>query len=311
MGSADVSSFPLGAKLDHRDNRKFRQVVVDFGSAMSPAVIGLVLFAAVLHAAWNAVLRSGADRLWSITIMSFAMTLVAIPFAAVLALPASPSWPYLILSSCLQVGYSVFLGYAYRHGELGQVYPIVRGSVPLLVTLGGVLFAGQRPGALALLGIVLVALGIMSLALDRRGATAKSVALAVITGLFIAAYITADGIGVRLAGDPRAYAAWIVLIYGVLMPMTFVALRGRLAVDMRSAETLKALAGGVISLIAYVAVVSALALGPIGPISALRETSVVFAVVLGRVFLGEQLTLGRLVACAVVAIGAACLGYDR
>jgi drug/metabolite transporter (DMT)-like permease len=278
---------------------------------MSPAVIGLVLFAAVLHAAWNAVLRSGVDRLWSVTIMSIAMGLVAIPFAAVLALPASPSWPYMILSSCLQLGYSVFLVYAYRHGELGQVYPIVRGSVPLLVTLGGFLFAGQRPSALALLGVVLVALGIMSLALGRRRASAKSVALALITGLFIAAYLTSDGIGVRLAGDPRAYATWIFLIYGVSMPVTFIALRGRLTLDIRSAETLKALAGGVISLVAYVAVISALALGPVGPISALRETSVVFAVVIGRVFLGEKLTLGRLAACAVVAFGAACLGYDR
>ena len=278
---------------------------------MSPAVIGLVLFAAVLHAAWNAVLRSGVDRLWSVTIMSIAMGLVAIPFAAVLALPASPSWPYMILSSCLQLGYSVFLVYAYRHGELGQVYPIVRGSVPLLVTLGGFLFAGQRPSALALLGVVLVALGIMSLALGRRRASAKSVALALITGLFIAAYLTSDGIGVRLAGDPRAYATWIFLIYGVSMPVTFIALRGRLTLDIRSAETLKALAGGVISLVAYVAVISALALGPIGPISALRETSVVFAVVIGRVFLGEKLTLVRLAACAVVAFGAACLGYER
>src|SRR6266852_4127635 len=278
---------------------------------MSPAVIGLVLFAAVLHAAWNAVLRSGVDRLWSVTIMSIAMGLVAIPFAAVLALPASPSWPYMILSSCLQLGYSVFLVYAYRHGELGQVYPIVRGSVPLLVTLGGFLFAGQRPSALALLGVVLVALGIMSLALGRRRASAKSVALALITGLFIAAYLTSDGIGVRLAGDPRAYATWIFLIYGVSMPVTFIALRGRLTLDIRSAETLKALAGGVISLVAYVAVITALALGPIGPISALRETSVVFAVLIGRVFLGEALTMGRLAACAVVAFGAACLGYDR
>jgi drug/metabolite transporter (DMT)-like permease len=309
MGSADVSSFPLGAKLHRRKNRNRRSVAGDFGTAMSPAVIGLVLFAAVLHAAWNAVLRSGADRLWSVTIMSIAMAVVAIPFAVVLPFPASPSWPYLILSSCLQLGYSVVLVYAYRHGELGQVYPIVRGSVPLLVTLGGFLFAGQRPSALALLGVVLVALGIMSLALGRRGATVKSVALAFITGLFIAAYVTSDGIGVRAAGDPRAYAAWILLIYGALMPMTFVAFRGRIPLDVLSAETLKALAGGVISLIAYVAVVSALALGPLGPISALRETSVVFAVVIGRVFLGEALTMRRLAACAVVAFGAACLGY--
>jgi drug/metabolite transporter (DMT)-like permease len=93
------------------------------------------------------------------------------------------------------------------------------------------------------------------------------------------------------------------------MPMTFMAVRGRIALDVLSAETLKALAGGVISLIAYVAVLWALALGPIGPISALRETSVVFAVVIGRVFLGEALTMRRLAACAVVAFGAACLGY--
>jgi drug/metabolite transporter (DMT)-like permease len=311
MGSADVSSFPLGAKLHHSKNRNRRLLTGDLGRVMSPAVIGLVLFAAALHAAWNAVLRSGTDRLWSVTIMSIAMALVAIPFAAVLALPASPSWPYLILSSCLQLGYSVFLVYAYRHGELGQVYPIVRGSVPLLVTLGGFVFADQQPGALALLGTVLVALGIMSLALGRSRATVKSVALALITGLFIAAYVTCDGIGVRLAGDPRAYAAWICLIYGVLMPMTFVAFRGRIELDVLSAETLKALAGGMISLIAYVAVISALALGPIGPISALRETSVVFAVVIGRVFLGEALTMRRLAACAVVAFGAACLGYHH
>jgi drug/metabolite transporter (DMT)-like permease len=276
---------------------------------MSPAVIGLVLFAAALHAAWNAVLRSGADRLWSITIMSFATTVVAFPFAVVLPLPSSLSWRYLILSSSLQVGYSVFLVYAYRYGELGQVYPIVRGSVPLLVTLGGFFLADQHPSALSLFGVILVALGIMSLALGRRGSTAKSVAMAFITGLFIASYITADGIGVRLAGDPRAYATWIFLIYGALMPMTFIAFRGRPTLDVLSSETLKALAGGVISLIAYVAVISALALGPIGPISALRETSVVFAVLIGRVFLGEALTLRRLTACAVVAFGASCLGY--
>jgi drug/metabolite transporter (DMT)-like permease len=278
---------------------------------MSPAVVGLVLFAAALHAAWNAVLRGGADRLWSVTIMSFATTVVAIPLAVVLPLPASPSWPYLLLSSCLQVGYSVFLVYAYGQGELGRVYPIVRGSVPLLVTLGGFLFAGQHPSAVSLLGVVLVALGIMSLALGRRRATAKSVVLAFITGLFVASYVTADGIGVRVAGDPWAYAAWIFLIYGALMPTTFMAVRGRLALEVLSAETLKALAGGVISLIAYVAVILALALGPIGPISALRETSVIFAVLIGRIFLGEALTMRRLAACAVIAFGASCLGYHH
>lgn len=90
---------------------------------MSAIVISLALFAAILHATWNAVLRTGADRLWTVTVMTFAMTIVAMPFAVILPLPPASAWLYLLLSSCLQVGYSVFLVAAYRHGELGQVYP--------------------------------------------------------------------------------------------------------------------------------------------------------------------------------------------
>src|SRR5256885_13420447 len=113
---------------------------------MSPAVIGLTLFAAVLHATWNAALRSGVDRLWFVTIMSFATTLAAVPFALLLPLPSTQSWLYLGILAVLQVGYSIFLAHAYRYGELGQVYPIVRGSVPLMVSIGGFVFAGQRGG---------------------------------------------------------------------------------------------------------------------------------------------------------------------
>jgi drug/metabolite transporter (DMT)-like permease len=275
---------------------------------VSAAVIGLALFAAMLHASWNAVLRTGADRLWTVTVMSFAMTAIALPVALALPGPPPSAWPYLILSSSLQVGYSVFLVAAYRSGELGQVYPIVRGSVPLLVTLGGFVLAGQplSPGAVA--GVVLVALGIMSLSLGKGRATTGSIVLALTTGLFIAGYTTVDAIGVREAGNPIAYAAWISLIYGVLLPAAFALIRGKPTLDLRSPETLKALAGGVVSLLAYGAVVAAFALGPVGPISALRETSVVFAALIGRLFLGETLTLRRVGACAVVALGAICLG---
>jgi drug/metabolite transporter (DMT)-like permease len=276
---------------------------------MSPIVIGLVLCAAVLHASWNAVLRTGADRLWSITVMGFSATIIAIPFAVILPLPSPASWPYLIVSSCLQVAYSVFLVRAYRRGALGQVYPVVRGSVPLLVTLGAFFLTGQHPSMLSLAGVMLVALGIMSLALGKHRADAASILLAFVTGLFIASYTTTDALGVRHAGNPRAYATWIFLIYGALMPATFCALRGKLTLDVRSPETLKALAAGVVSLMAYGAVISAFALGPAGPIAALRETSIVFAALIGRIFLGETLTLRRLLACAVVALGALCVSY--
>ncbi|MFI0843457.1 EamA family transporter [Mesorhizobium sp. IMUNJ 23232] len=277
---------------------------------MSPAVIGLALSAAMLHATWNAFLRNGADRLWTVTVMSFSSTIAGAVVAMLFPFPASTACLYIALSACLQVGYSVFLVAAYRYGELGQVYPIVRGTVPLLVTFGGFLFAGERLGPYQMTGVILVAAGIMSLSLGRDRAALSSILFALVTGAIIAAYATVDAIGVRQAGHAGAYTAWVLILYGVLLPGTFVLLRGRLAVDVRSPETWKALAGGIVALVAYGAVVAAFALGPAGPITALRETSVVFAALIGGVFLAERLTARRIAACAVVALGAVCIGYQ-
>lgn len=168
---------------------------------MSATVIALALFAAVLHAGWNAFLRTGADRLWTVTVMSFSSALIAIPMALFHALPATGAWPYVALSAGLQVGYSVFLVAAYRCGELGQVYPIVRGSVPLLVTLGGFVLAGQQLTRPEIVGVTLVACGIMGLSLGRGRASTTSILYALATGAIIAAYATVDAIGVRVAGD--------------------------------------------------------------------------------------------------------------
>src|SRR2546429_4114288 len=127
---------------------------------MSAAVIGLTLFAAALHATWNAALRSGVDRLCFVTIMSFATTLAAIPFALLLPLPTTQSWTYLGISAVLQVLYSIFLAHAYRYGELGQVYPIVRGSVPLMVTIGGFVLVRPRPWVARVLGVAVRCQGV-------------------------------------------------------------------------------------------------------------------------------------------------------
>ncbi|AOJ83719.1 multidrug DMT transporter permease [Burkholderia sp. MSMB617WGS] len=276
---------------------------------MTPSVIALVLFAAILHATWNALLRSGADRLRSITVMSFATTAAALVCAALLPLPARASWPYLAASAALQVGYSVFLAYAYEGAALSQVYPVVRGAVPLLVTLGGYAWAGQRLGGAPLAGIALVSGGIASLALGRSRIRSRSFAAALATALFIGGYVTVDGVGSRVAGHPLAYAAWIFIAYGVAMPAVFLLVGGRLNAGFTRAETLKSAAGGLISLISYAAVVDALSRGPVGPIAALRETSIVFSVLIGWAWLGEKPSGRRFVACAAVAAGAACLTY--
>jgi uncharacterized membrane protein len=275
---------------------------------MKPTIIGLTLAAAVLHATWNAILRSGVDRLWSVTIMSFATTLAAIPCALLLPLPRTQSWAYLGISAVLQVLYIILLAHAYRHGELAQVYPIVRGSVPLLVSIGGFVFAGQRLNAGTLSGIGLISVGIVSLAFGRVRAEAKSLALALVTALLVASYVTADGIGVRLAGNSQSYAAWIFVLYGALLPMTFLLLRGRITVSLRAPETLKVMTGGVVSFVSYGATTAALAAGNVGPVAALRETSIVFAVLIGHIVLGERLTGRRVLVCLAVTLGAVCIG---
>jgi drug/metabolite transporter (DMT)-like permease len=129
------------------------------------------------------------------------------------------------------------------------------------------------------------------------------------TGAIIAAYATVDSIGVRQTGRSEAYTAWVLVLYGAFLPATFLALRPRLVVDFRAADTWKALCGGLVAMIAYGVVVAAFALGPAGPITALRETSVVFAVLIGWLFLGEILTVRRILACLIVAAGAILLGH--
>jgi drug/metabolite transporter (DMT)-like permease len=273
-------------------------------AAVSAVAVGLALIAAILHASWNAFLRTGADRLWSITIMSLAGSVITLPFLFMLPIPAAAAWPYILLSACLQVGYSLFLVAAYRHGELGQVYPIVRGTVPLLVTLGGFLFFGEVLGPFQTLGVVFIAAGIMSLSLGKTRAATSSILFALTTGLIIACYSTVDSRGVKLVAEPVAYALWVLFLFGVMITLAYIITRRGLSVDLRAPATWKAAAGGIVAMLAYGLVVVAYAYAPAGLVTAVRETSVVFAVLIGALILGEPLTLRRLLACMVVAGGA-------
>lgn len=276
---------------------------------MNPAVLLLITAAAAMHAGWNALLRSGADRLWSITVMSFSTSAVALVLVVLRPLPLVQSWPFLAASAVLEVGYAIFLAQAYRRGELGQVYPVARGSAPLLATLGAALLVGEEVDARSIIAILLISVGILCLMLGRRRLRALPLVLALITGAFIAAYTLVDAVGARLAGDPLAYVAWMFLLYGLLLPGCVVILRGPLRVDFWATETRKALLGGVLSLLTYGLVIVALTLGQIGPVSALRETSVVFAALLGRAVLGEAMTPLRLASCGLIALGAAALAW--
>ena len=277
---------------------------------MSPSVAAIVLLSAFLHASWNALLHSGRDRLWTVTVMNLAMLAVAVAAMPFLPLPARASWPYLIASGFLEVGYSLFLVQAYRYGDLGQAYPIARGSSPVLVAVGAAAFAAERLDALTTAGIVLVSGGILALAFKGRRLGVRTTATALATGCFIAAYTVVDGVGVRLSGNSFAYTAWMVLFWTLPMPIILLSLRGRGAFRASRSEVVKAAAAGIASLAAYGAIIWAMTSAAMGPISALRETSVVFAAVIGGVFLHERLTVRRAAACVVIALGAGCLAFQ-
>lgn len=272
---------------------------------------GLVLFAAVLHASWNAVLHGNRDRFLSMTWMSIAIAVVALVVAVNTPLPARAAWPYFIASGLVHVVYNVTLIRSYRRGDLGAAYPIARGSSPMLVTLGAALFAHEAIGLAHGIGVAMISCGIIAIALQGKQVSRAGAVAALTTGATIAVYTVIDGVGVRLSDDQSlAYTSWMFLFYA-LMPVMFVAKRGWWALwtpvrDMPMAVG-TSVVGGLVSLAAYGIVIWALQSGAMGTVSALRETSVMFAVLIGRIFLGEVVTAKRWIACAVVATGAACL----
>jgi drug/metabolite transporter (DMT)-like permease len=207
----------------------------------------------------------------------------------------------------LHAGYNLFLIRAYRDGDFGSAYPIARGSSPLLVTLGAALAAKELPGTSGLAGIVLVSGGIISLAFQGHRPRESGVLYALGTGAFIAAYSVTDGIGGRLSGNAVAYTLWLSLFSGLsTLPIFMVRRRGE-AIWRGWRATGVAAAGGILSLLAYGIVIVAMTRAPMGSVSALRETSVLFAVLLARVFFNERLTARRILSALVIAAGALCL----
>ncbi len=280
---------------------------------MPPHVALFVLLAAVMHASWNAALRSGRDRLWASMAMSFSSAvacLFAIPF---LPIPAPASWPHILLSAFIHIIYSLLLVRMYRHGDFGVTYPVARGSSPLLIAIGGAALSAEWVSPLSWLGIALVSSGIFTLARSGAHFDRKSVPAALTTGLAIASYSLTDGLGARLAGNAASYTAWMMTLYGAAMPCVFLWIRrggeqGFLR-DRSRRDMIQAVGGGIVSAVGYGIVIWAMKYSAMGMVSALRETSVLFAAVLGRVFLGEPFTARKVVAAILIAGGAVCLRH--
>jgi len=273
---------------------------------MQPFIVLLVLFSALLHATWNAFLHTSGDRVWQFGMMSFPYLVCSAIVLLFVPAPARESWPYIAASAALQLGYCVALAKAYKAGDFGQIYPIARGLSPLLVFAGAFVFAGEHLRPLALAGVALVSVGIISLAFRKRRFATASVPAALITGAFISAYTIVDGIGVRVAGSSFGYIAWAFILFNVpLAAMAFYRYGGprRLFLD-DPRRSLQGVGGGAIAMVAYTIVIIAFRYLPIAMVSALRELSSIFAVLIGWLFMREKLTARRVLACALVTAGA-------
>jgi drug/metabolite transporter (DMT)-like permease len=275
---------------------------------LTPFSITLVLLAAFMHAGWNALLRGGADRAQSMAMMSATLGIAGLVLLAVAGFPAPASWVYVIASGVLHWIYVALLVVTYRSGDLGETYPIARGSSPALVALGGSLFAGEWMNLLGITGVGLVCAGIFMLAAAKGRWHVMNLPWALATGVCIAAYTIIDGIGVRVSGNWLGYTAGIFAFF-IAAPLWFLARDGMAFFYTPGKEIGKAVGGGLISIAAYGAIIWAMQASPMGAVSALRETSVVFAALLGAAFLDERLTMQRIVACGIIAAGAVCVGW--
>ena len=279
---------------------------------MSLTVFISVIGAAVLHAAWNTLLKGGQDKLLSmgaIVLGQVPLGLIALIF---FPMPDLQSLPYLAVGIFLHAGYQLFLLKSYQTGDLTQVYPIARGSAPLLVTLFSITALGLKLDSLQFFGVLIIGLSIISLAMVRRSdgqQNAKAVRLALTTGLFIASYSIVDGLGARISGTSWGFYSCLMigngiiaaLYLGLTTPKTF----GSIA---RKGRTVFILGGGA-SFIAYGIVTWAFTLAPIALVTALRETSIVFALLMGVVFLKERLNLIKFFATFLTLLGAVVLRY--
>ncbi len=274
---------------------------------MEPVVVIAVLAAAVMHAGWNAILKVGLDRFLSISLMGFFMgfiSLICLPFVAV---PQGITWVWILASAALHTGYKLFLVRAYSAGDLSQVYPLARGTAPLITALAGFVLLGERLSPLMVLGIVVLTTGIFVMSM-RGGALLEkldrvAVGYALGTSLFIAGYTLTDGVGARSAVSASSYAAWMFVFDGFWMVAFCIMMRGVGSVRLLAAEWKTGIVIGALSLGAYWIVIWAMTRAPIAAIAALRETSVLVALLISVIVLKEKVTVWRIAAAILIVAG--------
>lgn len=296
-------------------------------TVLDPWVIGLLLAAGLMHASWNAILKSDAtDRITTFGVIMMSGMVLGALMAPFLPPIAAPAWKWLLASAVIHLFYYFFLLQAYAHGDLSHTYPIARGMGPLLVALVSGRLLGEALRLQDVAGVLLLSLGVITLALPDRRASGKATIdairrhrlatlFAILTGLTIAGYIIADGLGVRAAGPTLehkiAYIAWQNIIEGPWLFLFALLTRREAVARYLKRGWWRGAAGGAIAALGYGIAIWAMSQGPLAHVAALRETSVLFGALMGTLLLGEPFGPRRVAAAGVIVAGLVLMNGPR
>lgn len=272
---------------------------------MSITVFLAVLAAALLHAAWNAGVKTGANKQTAMLILTVWQGLLGLLILVWRPFPAPEVWPWLLASGVVHMFYQLFLAYAYEQGDLSRVYPLARGAAPLIVLVVSVALLPDVVGPWEYAGVAVLGLGIVLMARGAlvAGESRKLIPYALGAACATAAYTVIDGIGARISGDPVTYVAWLLLMSAFFYLPAVLVLKGRAIIHAPARAWRLGAVIGAASLGAYGIAVWAMTQAPIALVAALRETSILFAVLLGWLFFGDRMDGGKMIAAGLIVAG--------
>ncbi|MFN9807015.1 MAG: EamA family transporter [Betaproteobacteria bacterium] len=276
---------------------------------MSLAVSFAVLLAALLHATWNAMIKGGRDVLLDTAAIVVGAGLVALPFLPLVPLPQPQAWPYIIASVVTHLAYYFLMVNAYRTGDLSLVYPLMRGVAPLITAVLGIFWLREMPATFAWAGMLLISAGVIALALRTadHSPSGKAVSFALANACVIAIYSIIDGNGARASGNVWSYIVWLFVLDAIPFTLYMLVTRRRAFLQALWQRRRNGMIGGGLSAGAYAISVWAMTQAPVALVASLRETSVLFATLIGARLLNEKLTPRRWAGVAAVVLGVIAL----
>ena len=274
---------------------------------MSLGLFLAVMLAALLHAGWNAAIKTGANKQTAMLVMTVWQAALGLALVIWQPWPRAEVWPWILASGLIHTAYQLFLAYAYEQGDLSRVYPLARGAAPLIVLVVSVAFLPDTVAPAEFAGIGLLGCGIVLMArgVFTDGESRRLVPFALGSACATAAYSVTDGLGARVSGAPVIYVGWLLFVAAVFYVPVVLALRGRGTVVAAPAVWGKGAIAAALSLAAYAIAVWAMTEAPIALVTALRETSILFAVLIGWWWFGERMTRGKITASVLIVSGVA------